>query len=104
MTLTRFRLCALAAVAFAAGSLLTLRFMKTDNVAAQSPRVFELRVYHCLPGRLPTLQARFRDNTIRIFTKHHITNIVYWTPQDDPQKDNTLIYIIAHTSIETRRK
>lgn len=104
MTLTRFRLCALAALAFAAGSLLTLRFMKTDNVAAQSPRVFELRVYHCLPGRLPALQARFRDNTMRIFTKHHMTNIAYWTPQDDPQKDNTLIYVIAHDSREAAKK
>jgi len=104
MTLTRFRLCALSALAFAAGSLLTLRFMKTDNVAAQSPRVFELRVYHCLPGRLPALQARFRDNTMRIFTKHHMTNIAYWTPQDDPQKDNTLIYVIAHESREAAKK
>src|SRR5260370_34054283 len=99
-----FRHGLLAQLAFAAGSLLPLRFMKTDNAAAQSPRVFELRVYHCLPGRLPALQARFRDNTMRIFTKHHMTNIAYWTPQDDPQKDNTLIYVIAHDSREAAKK
>jgi hypothetical protein len=104
MTLNRFRLCALAALAFTAGSLLTARFMKTDNVAAQSPRVFELRVYHCLPGRLPALQTRFRDHTISIFAKHHITSVAYWTPQDDPQKDNTLIYVIAHESREAAKK
>src|SRR5712692_4566377 len=104
MTLTRFRLCALAALAFAAGSLLTARFMKTDKVQAQSPRVFELRVYHCLPGRLPALQTRFRDHTIGIFTKHHMTSVAYWTPQDAPQKDNTLIYVIAHESREAAKK
>jgi hypothetical protein len=104
MTLTRFRLCALAALAFGAGSLITARFMKTENVAAQSPRVFELRVYHCLPGRLPALQARFRDHTMSIFAKHHMTSIAYWTPQDDPQKDNTLIYVIAHDSRESAKK
>src|SRR5207253_2514913 len=98
MTHNRFRFWGLAALAFAAGSLFTARLLKTEKVQAQSARVFELRVYHCLPGRLPALQARFRDHTIRIFTKHHMTSVAYWTPQDAPQKDNTLIYILAHDS------
>lgn len=104
MTLIRFRFCALAVLAFAAGSLLTSRFIKTGKVEAQSPRVFELRVYHCLPGRLPALQTRFRDNTIRIFNKHHMTSVAYWVPQDPAQKDNTLIYVLAHDSRESARK
>jgi len=33
-----------------------------------------------------------------------MTNIAYWIPQDDPQKDNTLIYVIAHDSREAAKK
>jgi hypothetical protein len=104
MTLSRFRSYAMAAFAFGAGALLTARFLKTEKVQAQNSRVFELRVYHCLPGRLPALQSRFRDHTIRIFTKHHMTSVGYWTPQDASTKDNTLIYVLAHDSRESARK
>src|SRR5260370_38112362 len=95
MTLRRFRSCALAALAFAAGALLTARFLKTEKVQAQNSRVFELRGYHCLPGRLPALQSRFRDHTIRIFAKHHMTSGPYSTPQDASTNDHTLIYSLA---------
>ena len=100
MKITLFRTCAFAALSFAAGSLLTRQL----TVHAQDSRVFELRVYHTFPGRLPALEARFRDHTIEIFNKHHITSIGYWTPQDSPQKDNTLIYIISHPSREAAKK
>ena len=99
-----FRTGALVALSFAAGSFLTARFMKTDTVNAAGGRVFELRVYHTMPGRLPALQARFRDHTISIFNKHHMTSIGYWTPQDAPLKDNELIYIISHPSREEAKK
>src|SRR5271168_3822923 len=104
MKLRLLRTGALVALSFAAGSLLTARFMKTENVHAASGRVFELRVYHCLPGRLTALQSRFRDHTITIFNKHHMTSIGYWVPQDPAQKDNTLIYIIAHESRDAAKK
>jgi hypothetical protein len=104
MTSTRFRLCALFALTFAAGAFLTARFMKTDNVHAQNKRVFELRTYHALPGRLPALQARFRDHTTKLFEQHGMTNIGYWTPQDAPVSENTLIYILAHASRDAAKK
>jgi hypothetical protein len=104
MNLKPFRTVALIALSFAAGSLLTVRYLKTEAVHAAGSQVFELRVYHCLPGRLPALQARFRDHTISIFNKHHMTSIGYWTPEDSPAKDNTLIYIISHESREQAKK
>ena len=104
MTSNSFRLSALLALSFAAGALLTVRLMKTDNAQAQNKRVFELRTYHTLPGRLPALQARFRDNTMRIFERHGMANIGYWTPQDAPASENTLIYIIAHASRDAAKK
>jgi hypothetical protein len=104
MTLIRFRAVVLAATCFVAGSLVTAVLMHTTTVKAQSSRVFELRIYHTFPGRLPALQARFRDHTIKIFNKHHITSIAYWTPEDTPQKDSTLIYIVAHESRDAAKK
>jgi hypothetical protein len=68
--------------------------------AQAADRVFELRTYTCYDGKLETLKKRFRDHTMRIFEKHGMTNIGYWTPQDEPRSANTLIYIIAHASRE----
>ncbi len=71
-----------------------------DAQAESADRVFELRTYTAPEGKLPNLQARFRDHTMRIFENHGITNVGYWTPQDEPNASNTLVYIIAHDSRE----
>ena len=66
--------------------------------------VYELRIYHAVEGKLPELVARFRNHTTKLFEKHGIRNVAYWTPTDDPQKDKTLIYIVAHPSREAAAK
>jgi NIPSNAP protein len=73
---------------------------KESLAGADANLVYELRVYHCFEGKLPDLHRRFREHTMKIFEKHGMKNIAYWTPMDDPQKSNTLIYIIAHPSRE----
>jgi NIPSNAP len=60
--------------------------------------VYELRIYHAATGKLDELLARFRDHTMKIFERHGMKNVAYWTPVDDPQKGNTLIYILQHPS------
>lgn len=60
--------------------------------------VYELRVYHASPGKLGDLLARFRDHTVKLFDRHGIKSVAYWTPVDDPQKGNTLIYMLQHPS------
>jgi hypothetical protein len=67
-------------------------------------RVFELRVYTANEGKLEALLARFRDHTTRIFEKHGMTNIGYWTAVDAPRSQNTLIYLLAHPSREEADK
>ena len=67
---------------------------------AASARVFEIRTYHCFPGRLDALHKRFREHTMKMFEKHGMTNVAYWTFEDSPAKDNTLIYVIAHANRE----
>ena len=77
------------------------------NAAAAKPAtsttVYELRIYHAMEGKLDALLARFRDHTIKFFTKHHMRSIAYWTPTDDPAKTNTLIYILEHPSREAAK-
>jgi hypothetical protein len=63
-------------------------------------RVFEIRTYHCFPGRLDALHKRFREHTRKMFEKHGMTNVAYWTFEDSPAKENTLIYVISHASRE----
>lgn len=72
---------------------------------AQSPstRVFELRTYTANDGKLDALQARFRNHTVKLFEKHGIKNVGYWTPRDAPLSQNTLIYVVAHESPEAAK-
>lgn len=72
----------------------------STGVPAQPMQVFELRTYTAPAGRLDDLLARFRNHTVRIFTKHGMTSVGYWLPQDDPLARNTLIYLLAHPSRE----
>ena len=72
--------------------------------AAAANRVFELRTYTTPPGKLDALKARFRDHTIRLFKKHGMEAIGYWTPQDKPNSENTLIYVLVHPSREAATK
>jgi hypothetical protein len=67
-------------------------------------RVYELRTYTTLPGRLPALHKRFADHTLALFEKHGMKNEMYWTPLDESLKDNTLIYIVSHDSKEAAEK
>jgi len=68
------------------------------SIARAEGRIFELRTYTTLEGKLPALEARFRDDTTRIFKKHGIEVIGYWVPQDGDKAKNTFVYIVAHPS------
>ena len=63
-------------------------------------RVYELRTYTVLPGRLPALHKRFAEHTMKLFEKQGMKNEMYWVPTDDARKDNTLIYFLSHDSQE----
>jgi hypothetical protein len=66
--------------------------------AQSSGRVFELRTYTAHPGRVEALHARFAEHTMELFERHGIENIGYFSPQDSPLAESTLIYILAHDS------
>jgi hypothetical protein len=61
-----------------------------------SADVYELRTYTTKEGKLDNLNARFRDHTVQLFTKHDMESIGYWVPTDGPKSKNTLIYVLKH--------
>ena len=71
---------------------------KVDN------RIFELRIYDCVPGKIEALQARFRDHTCKLFEKHRMTVIGFWSPTDAQQSQRKLIYLLAFPSQEAAVK
>ena len=83
--------------------LLSLLLLLSGLAFAQN-RVYELRTYTCHDGKLEALKARFRDHTIAIFKRHGMVSIGYWVPQDPEKSKNTLIYILAHPSLEAAQK
>jgi hypothetical protein len=76
-----------------------------DRSAASEQRVFELRTYYTNPGKLGALHDRFRNHTNRIFKKHGIEIVGFWTPQDEKDgKGGKLVYLIAFPSREAAKK
>ena len=86
--------------AFLPASLWAAAQQGNSNSAQSGTGVYELRVYHAAQGKLPELLARFRDHTIKLFDQHGIKSVAYWLPLDEPDKSNTLIYILHHPSRE----
>jgi hypothetical protein len=86
--------------AFLPASLWAASPRGNSNPTPTASGVYELRVYHAAPGKLSDLLSRFREHTIKIFDRHGMKSVAYWTPLDEPEKSNTLIYILQHPSRE----
>ena len=96
---------AVFATGYIAGSSNNRLPWPTAQAQAQGQeRVFELRTYTSHEGKLPDIVNRFRDHTRTYFDRHGMTSIGYWTPQDAPTSQNTLVYIIAHPSRDAAKK
>ena len=65
--------------------------------------IYELRIYTCLPGRLPALLKRFDTATLSIWQKHGIRQAGFWTTMVGPS-NNDLTYMIAWESLEERQR
>jgi hypothetical protein len=79
----------------------------TGKSAAQQEkskeRIYELRTYHVLPGRMPAMLKRFREHTTALFEKHGMENVGYWTPVGK-EGETRLIYVLAHNGPEAAKK
>ena len=87
--------------------LLAIVALRSNPTIGEEPKmtgVFELRTYTTLEGRLPNLHARFKNHTMKLFEKHGMKNVMYWTPTDEKTANNTLIYVIWHANPEAAKK
>lgn len=76
---------------------------KINAASAGQEHVFEWRTYTCLPGRLPNLITRFKDHTLKLFEKHHMENIAYFT-SIEKEGQSKLVYLLAHKNEEEAAK
>lgn len=65
--------------------------------------IHELRVFHCVPGRLPALLKRFETDTLRLFEKHGIRQLGFWTVAIG-ESNNDLFLILQWESLAEREQ
>jgi hypothetical protein len=65
--------------------------------------IHELRIYHCVPGRLPKLLERFEKATLSIWQRFGIRQAGFWTVVIGPT-NHALYYLIAWDSLADREK
>lgn len=65
--------------------------------------IYELRIYRCVPGRLPALLSRFQNDTLRIWQKHGIRQAGFWTTLIG-ESNEQLTYMLAWDSMAEREK
>lgn len=63
--------------------------------------IHELRIYHCAPGRLPALNKRFESVTLRLWEKHGIRQVGFWTTLVGPS-NQALTYLLAWKDLAER--
>lgn len=65
--------------------------------------IHELRIYHCLPGRLPALLDRFDTITLKIWERHGIRQAGFWTVGIG-ESNQALYYLLAWNSLAEREE
>ena len=63
--------------------------------------LYELRIYRCLPGRLPALIKRFEEHTLKLWDKHGIEQAGFWTTVVG-ESNSDLTYMIRWASMADR--
>jgi hypothetical protein len=61
----------------------------------------ELRIYNCLPGRLPALLNRFENTTLKIWDRHGIRQAGFWTTAIGAS-NQALYYLVEWESLAER--
>ena len=65
--------------------------------------IHELRIYDCVPGRLPDLLKRFDTITLKLWEKHGIKQAGFWTTLIG-ENNQRLYYLLAWESLADREK
>ncbi|MEI6203117.1 MAG: NIPSNAP family protein [Enhydrobacter sp.] len=65
--------------------------------------IYEMRVYRCVPGRLPALLNRFATITLKLWEKHGIKQAGFFTTVVG-ESNQDLTYFVAWESLADREK
>ena len=65
--------------------------------------IYEMRIYHTMPGRLPDLNARFANHTLKIWERFNIRPVGFWTTLIG-ENNHDLTYLLAWESLAEREK
>jgi uncharacterized protein YbaA (DUF1428 family) len=90
--------------------IIAIALMSTLPTQSEEPkptadtRVFEMRTYYANPGKMTALHARFRDHTCKLFEKHGMSIVGFWSPIDKDKAEEVLVYILAYPSKEAADK
>lgn len=65
--------------------------------------IHELRIYRCMPGRLPALNRRFEQVTLGLWEKHGIRQVGFWTVLVG-DSNNELYYLLEWQDMAERER
>lgn len=94
----------IALLSFTAGALVAIRVAHVERVNAEGYRLFELRIYHDAPGKLPIMESRFRERTSKILARHSVNVLGYWETTDRSSSENLFVFLLAHQSRDEAKK
>jgi hypothetical protein len=82
-------------------SLMADRYNRRTCSGRKTTMIYEMRVYHCLPGRLPALLKRFETVTLKLWEKHGIKQAGFFTTLIGASNQE-LTYFLAWESLADR--
>lgn len=65
--------------------------------------IHELRIYRCMPGRLPDLNKRFETATLKLWEKHGFRPVGFWTTVIG-ESNQDLTYILEWKDLAERER
>lgn len=66
--------------------------------------IYELRIYTAVPGKMQAIQDRFAHHTLRLFQKHGINAVGFWTQEVGDNVANTLYYLLGYESLADKEQ
>ena len=60
--------------------------------------VYQLRTYWAAPNKREALHQRFRNLTLRIFARHEMRVVGFWTPDPITEETGDLFYMLSFPS------
>ena len=65
--------------------------------------IYELCVYHAVPGKMPALLRRFETSTLKFWEGYDIRPVGFWTTSGG-EKSNDLYYLLEWKNLDDRQE